>query len=323
MRVLEIDHASYAVHPIHRDEERMWPETNCYVDLWIELLHALRLEPLAAMGFTLALDWEGDQFTFFKFPLEDLEELFGIETLELQVWRPLPDAIRTQVRQGRPVIVEVDSFHLPDTRGVSYGVEHVKTSVAVNGIDVANRRLGYFHNRGYHQLEGRDYDGLFRCGALADARILAPYVEMVKLHRLRRPDAGALARIAIAQARKHLSRRPGQNPLRAFASSFARDVEWLGKEPMASFHGYSFATLRQLGANFECAAAFARWLAPLAGLDLDAPARAFQDIAAAAKAMQFRLARVPAGKKYDGTASLRGMAQGWEEAMASLAGALG
>jgi hypothetical protein len=193
----------------------------------------------------------------------------------------------------------------------------------VNSIDVANRRLGYFHNRGYHELEGRDYEGLFRSEGPADARILAPYVEMVKLHRLRRPDAGALARIALAQARKHFSRKPSHNPLRAFASSFARDVEWLGKEPMASFHAYSFATLRQLGANFECAAGFARWLAPLAGLDLEAPARAFHDIASAAKAMQFRLARVPAGKKYDGTASLQAMAQAWQEAMASLAHALG
>jgi uncharacterized protein DUF1839 len=323
MNALEIDRATYAAHPIHRDSERMWPETNCYVDLWVELLHALRLEPVAAMGFTLALDWEGDQFTFFKFPLEDLEELFGIETLELQIWRPLPEAILTQVRQGRPVIVELDAFHLPDTHGVSYGVEHVKTSVAVSSIDVANRRLGYFHNRGYHELEGRDYAGLFHCEGPADARILPPYVEMVKLHRLRRADSAALARMALAQARKHLSRKPAENPVRAFASSFARDLEWLAREPMASFHAYSFATLRQLGANCECAATFARWLAPRAGLDLEAAAGAFCAVASAAKAMQFRLARVPAGKKYDGAASLRTLAESWEEAMASLSRALG
>ena len=37
--------------------------------------------------------------------------------------------------------MELDAFSLPDTQGVSYGVEHVKTSVAVNSIDAGARRL--------------------------------------------------------------------------------------------------------------------------------------------------------------------------------------
>ena len=49
--------------------ERAWAETNCYVDLWVELLHALGHDPIAALPFTLAIDFEGDQWTFFKFPL--------------------------------------------------------------------------------------------------------------------------------------------------------------------------------------------------------------------------------------------------------------
>jgi hypothetical protein len=35
---------------------------------------------------------------------------------------------------------------------MSYQREHVKTSIAVQAIDLASNRLGYFHNTGYHQL---------------------------------------------------------------------------------------------------------------------------------------------------------------------------
>ena len=60
-----LDPAAYQRHSLH-GEQRIWVEKNCYVDLWIELLHALRLEPLAMLPFTLAIDFEGDQWTFFK-----------------------------------------------------------------------------------------------------------------------------------------------------------------------------------------------------------------------------------------------------------------
>ena len=45
-----------------------WPEKNCYADLWIGFLHTLGLEPLAMLPFTVAVDFEGDQWTFFKPP---------------------------------------------------------------------------------------------------------------------------------------------------------------------------------------------------------------------------------------------------------------
>src|SRR6185503_361581 len=39
-RALALDPRTYERHPIHRDG-RIWAETNCYVDIWIELMHAL------------------------------------------------------------------------------------------------------------------------------------------------------------------------------------------------------------------------------------------------------------------------------------------
>ena len=66
--------ADYRPHELH-GAGRDWPQTNCYVDLWIEVLHSMGYAPEAALGFTLLQDFEGDQFTFFKFPPEDLELL--------------------------------------------------------------------------------------------------------------------------------------------------------------------------------------------------------------------------------------------------------
>ena len=63
--------------------ENTWIEKNCYIDIWIEVLHSRGLEPLASLAFTLGLDYEGDQFTFFKTPLSDLRLLYGVEVQEL------------------------------------------------------------------------------------------------------------------------------------------------------------------------------------------------------------------------------------------------
>jgi hypothetical protein len=46
-------------------------------DVWIELLHAMDLEPHAMLAFTLAVDFEGDQWTFFKPTPGDLWALYG------------------------------------------------------------------------------------------------------------------------------------------------------------------------------------------------------------------------------------------------------
>ena len=80
-----------------------WTETNCYVDVWIEVLHALGLDPVAAAAFTLSCDFEGDQWTFFKYPPEDLRTLFGIEVAELNVWRPVVDHVEEQLGLGTAV----------------------------------------------------------------------------------------------------------------------------------------------------------------------------------------------------------------------------
>ena len=77
--------------------------------------------------------------------------------------------------------MEVDSFFLPDTAGTAYRHEHVKTTVAVNEIDIEGRHLGYFHNAGYHELHGEDFDEVLRVRGPRESSGLPPYVEFVKI----------------------------------------------------------------------------------------------------------------------------------------------
>src|SRR5206468_1818557 len=135
---------------------------NCYVDLWVELLHGLGLDPRASLGFTVGLDFEIEQLTFFKFPHADLRAIYGIEVIELNVWRTLAFHVEAQCRAGRAPIVEMDSFYLPDTAGVSYAIEHVKTSIAVARMDREARTMAYFHGQGFHQLSGDDFTNVLR-----------------------------------------------------------------------------------------------------------------------------------------------------------------
>ena len=123
-----LDPAGYKPHALH-SSERMWPETNCYVDLWIEVLAAQGLAPEAMLGFTLTQDFEGDQFTFFKVPLEDLEELYDIRVTELAIFDSVESHVAEQIGRGRLCLVEMDSYFMPDTQGVGYRNEHGKTTV--------------------------------------------------------------------------------------------------------------------------------------------------------------------------------------------------
>ena len=178
-KILPLDAATYTRHALHRGD-RAWTETNCYTDVIIELLHGMGFEPLAAMAFTLSIDFDVDQWTFFKFHPADLEELYAVGLHELAPWRPLVVHVEENVAAGRPVVVELDSFFLPDTAGAAYKLAHVKSTVAVNEIDVEQRRLGYFHNQSYHHLSGQDFGDIFQTEGLVHARMLPPYIEFVK-----------------------------------------------------------------------------------------------------------------------------------------------
>ena len=96
----QLSAAGYLPHALH-GAAALWQEKNCYVDLWIELLCALRLDPHALWPCTVALDFEGDQWTFFKPPHGELRALYGIDVQELTIWRPLSEHAIEHLSAGR------------------------------------------------------------------------------------------------------------------------------------------------------------------------------------------------------------------------------
>ena len=316
-RVFPLAPGQHQRHLIHT-RERDWAETNCYVDVLIELLHGWGFEPIAALPFTLAIDFEGDQWTFFKFPDADLRELFGLDVQELAVWRPLATHIEEQVQLGRPVLVELDSYYLPDTEGTAYQREHVKSTVAVIDIDVAARRAGYFHGQGFYQLQGADFSNAFRASGVNNPEMLPPYFEFVK----RRTNGGltgeALVQGSLNLLRRQLDALPESNPFEKFKPRFAADLEWLGSAPLEVFHQYSFATLRQFGACFELAATYLQWLRDHEVEGLDTAWAGFSKLSTSAKTMQFQLARAIVRKKPLDLAVIDDMAETWQTSMESL-----
>lgn len=289
--IRELDPATYDRHLIHTGD-RTWAETNCYVDVVIELLHGLGFEPIAALPFTLRIDFEGDQWTFFKFPHADLLELYGLDIQELNPWRSLVHHVDEQVGLGRPVLVELDSYFLPDTQGSAYKLEHVKSTVAVNEIDVGARHMGYFHGQGYYHLDGQDFADIFQLDGLVHDRMLPPYIEYVKFVDRPIPSEGReLVEASLGCLREQLDLLPERNPFVSFKRRFAQDLDWLMEEPIETFHQYSFATLRQYGACYELVETYLKWLAAGGESGLEAATESFRSISTTAKTYQFQLAR--------------------------------
>ena len=108
--LLPVTAASFVPDALHA-ADRDWTETNCYVDLWIEVLHALGLDAGAAGACTLSTRFEGDQWTFLKYPPEDLRALYGIEVSELNVWRPVLDHVVEHLALGNLLTVEVAGWY--------------------------------------------------------------------------------------------------------------------------------------------------------------------------------------------------------------------
>lgn len=299
---------------------RDWPLTNCYVDLWMGVLRHWQLDPVAGLAFTVTQDFEGDQFTFFKYPLDDLERLYGVLVQELSIYRDLEAHAVEQVRRNRLFIVEVDGFYLPDTRSTSYRTTHTKTTIGIDAIDPDRRQAYYIHNGGRYFFDDGDYDGAL-CHRLAPDALadwLPPYVEIAG----RRFPALAdhdLANEAATMLRRHLRRAPNVNPIERYADAFPGHVEQLIAASTDFFHLYAFNTVRQLGANFELLGVFLRWLEQRGQYGLESIAARCDELSATAKVLQFRLARASARRRPDAcTEHLDALQRCYEQIMSSL-----
>ena len=305
------DPATYQPHAVHAPE-RNYPETNCYTDILIELLHARGDEPLAALGSVIRLDFEGDQFTFFKPEPHDLEALFGLDIHEMQPYRPLPEQIAELIAVDRTLIVELDAWYLPDTQTTSYRTEHIKTSVVAEAIDPAAEVLRYYHNTSLHELDGDDYRGVFRLGDGWSADVLPPYTELVRFDagpRLRDSELRAAAREILHH---HLDHVAGGNPFARFGRRLEADLPDLLEGDAAAYHAYAFATVRMAGAGFELCASHVDWLLGKEGARASA---AMGRIVEGSKVLSFRLAR---RRTFEPGPTIRELADAWDEALTAI-----
>jgi Domain of unknown function (DUF1839) len=315
-----LDPAAYERHPLH-GADRAWVEKNCYVDIWIELVHALGLEPTAVLPFVLALDFEGDQWTFFKPPHDELRELYGLDVQELNVWRPLAEHCEVHLGEGKLISTEADAFFLPDTAGTDYQRQHTKTTIVVNDFDPERRRLGYFHNAGYFELEGDDFVRTFRVGYAPDPTFMPLFAELVRIDALARRGKPELVEISRALVRRHLGRRPKTNPVTRFGARFAAELPAIQAAGLGFYHAWAFATVRQLGAAFEAAAFHLRWLEDSS---LGPAAEAFDQVSGGAKTFILKAARAVNSKKpFEASPIFDEIATSWQRGMDLLAAQFG
>ena len=336
------DATRHVPHALH-GADAVWLEKNCYVDLWIEVLAALGLDPHALWPCTVALDFEGDQWTFFKPPHDELRALYGIDVQELTIWRPLSEHAIEHLSAGRPISIEADAFWLPDTAGTDYRQQHTKTTIVINEVDLDARRLGYFHNAGYFEARGEDCthllglpDDLSDLEAIADWRgsrygelgassvaleepALPLYAEFIRTtRRIERPTP-ELRTMALRHLRTHLAFRPEDNPIRRFATRLADDLPLLRERGLDEYHRWAFGTVRQLGAAFEFASRGLAWQGAPEGSPLVLAAASFDVIARDAKTLILKGARaVASARAVDLSPLLEGMARAWDDGMAAL-----
>lgn len=310
----------YRPHRLH-GSDRIWTQTNCYVDLWVELLHLVGRDPVAALGFTLSSDFDGTQWTFLKPPPEDLRALYGIEVAELNVWRPVRDHVAEELARRVLLTVEVDSFYLPDTAGDSYHSSHAKTTIVPLAMNIGRRTLRYLHNAGTFALSGDDFDAVLPPIGPGDGGYLPPYVERIVVDRLT-PTEDLAARAA-AVAAVHLHRRPATNPVRRMGERLLADVTRATGGDVDAFHRLMFGTCRQCGSAAELAADHAEWLATHLGGGSAAAAPHFREVAACAKSLQFTMARAMRGRTVDVAGTFDRMASSYDEGMSILTASLG
>jgi hypothetical protein len=301
---------TYRSHLLHAPQ-RTYMEINCYTDIVIELLHARGLEPLAMMGATVLMDFEGDQWTFFKPAPEDLERLYGLDIHEMQPYRALPEQIAEQIAAGRTITVELDSWYMPDTAATSYRSEHVKSSVVPEAIDHDAQVLRYFHATGLYELAGEDYRGIFRLDTQRPDD-LPPYTELVRFDAGDPLDDAALHEAALELLHVRLQRRPRSNPFVRFGARLEEDLPRLLEGDANDYHAYSFATVRMAGSAFEATRSHVGWLFGEAGA---AAQDALGWIVEGCKALSFRLAR---RRSFEPQEALAGLATAWDEAMTRL-----
>lgn len=319
---------TFTAHPLHGDD-RVWTQTNCYLDIWIEIAASLGLppEPLGVCAYSAGT--VPGAWAFLKAQTDDLRDLYDIEVAEINLWRTVEEHVLDHLEVGELLTVESDAYYLPDTEGVSYGAERVKTTIVPVQVDPRARTMTYFHNSGLYALHGEDYDGALALNGLPTCAP-QPYVERVRLDGLVR-DETEIRRRARALASRHLARRPAGNPVAELCASVREVAPTLRERGFPFFHLYSFTATRQLGLTAQAAADATRWLAAgdevdgddIDGDELRAAAADLDVVSQEMKNLQFALARITGGRARDLEPTLGRATERWGSAIDRVAAQLG
>lgn len=313
-----LDASNYQRSVLHA-EDQLWVDKNCYIDVWIEMIHALGLEPRAVLPFVATMDFEIDQWTFYKPPHDELRDLYGIDVHELNVWQPLLEHAQEHLAAGRMISTEADAWWLPDTSGTDYRTNHVKTTISLAQLDVENQRLGYFHSAGYFTLEGEDFIQTFRLNPQAGADALPLFAEAVRVDRLTHKSPAELAALSLELWRKHLQRLPKSNPVERYKQRFEQQLSTMQARGLPYYHAWAFATTRQVGSGFELLARNLQWLESNGVEGLATARTAFESIASTAKTFILKGARAVNSKRpFDGSEMFAEMSTAWQRGMESM-----
>jgi hypothetical protein len=289
-----------------------WPETNCALDLYLELLNVTGRTPRALGVIAFSADFFEDCWVTLKPGSDDLAR-HGLSIVEYNTTGPLLGHVGRQLDAGRLMTVEVDSWWLPDTVGTAYRTDHVKTSITPIRIDVAAQTMGYLHNAGCYDLSGEDFDSVWS-EDVTRTRVPLPYLELVRLGAV--PTEAQLRAACGPALAAHLAQAPADNPVARLQEFLIGSIPTIsGDEP--AFHRLAFATTRQLGATAQLASAFLRWWDPAPAAE-PSPAALFEEISHAVGRTQFALARAARGRRVDPDNVLRGIPAAWGEAMAAV-----
>ena len=255
---------------------------------------------------------------FGKFPHADLRALYGIEIIELNVWRPLVGHLEEQLAWP----ARRSSKSMPST---SPNGRHVvpRGTRQDDDRDPAHRQrrapARLLAQRGRLRALGR---GLQRH---VQSRRAAPGAPATVCRGREAQGTAARARAARSSTSPsgllchHVARRPATNPFRRYAERSAERPGLAGGGNAARFSRLRLRHVSTVGAAFELAATYLRWLERHGELELDAVAVDCDAIATTAKALQFKVARmVQTRRRFDAEPMVETMAAAWDNAMGAL-----
>ena len=305
----------------HNGQDRVWPETNRYTDLWLCVLAALRLDPTACLPYTLAVDFLDDQWTQFRPSHDDLYTLYGIEVQTLHLWQPLVEHLQSQLGAGRLVVVDVPTRSLPDGAGGLLHPRHATETIVVNEIDTVGERLGFFHRTDYRVLLGPEYRRLLHPASTPDGQALVGRAEVINLHGMVRRPPDTLRHLSRQLLDKHLARVPTRHPLRRWKRRFAREVTPLLASGPTHYQHWAEAGPHQLGAAFELAALYLVWMAGNSSdcVHLLQAADAFRQLSVLARSLLLKGARaMESGQPFQEYDLVDRMVRHWSRGMGLL-----